>query len=475
MTFVAPVIAAAQSNSPLEKGIDSFTQLKYPEAKSYFEQAAKEGVAEGYTMLSYMYYEGEGVSEDFAKAEELAMKAYKMGDLKAFYVRGRIWLNESNKPYNLLADPFFGKAVKAIRERADQGNIFWKTLLGYCYNRGLGVMQNYQKAIEIYNKGVEANYAVATYHLGFMHLRGEDFPVDFDLALSLFRKSLAMGYRGSLWAIYQVAYIYHNDFDDVPQDLKKALSLYQELLPYEYGPAYTGIGRLMNKDFNAAKVMLEKGIALGDGEAASELALHYLDRDTAVSHKYYDLALKMNDNTGYAEAGLSHLYKADKAKAQHYAFRALAKGAPFNYVFIPPVENGEIAPDFDLPTPDGKMVSLSSLRGQYVLLDFWAAWCGPCRQESPNLLYSYRNFRDKGFTILSVSVDEDRAKWLDAIAKDVLEWTNVSDLNGWHSAAGKLYGVSAIPQNYLIDPSGKIVAINLRGKELLEVLKNTIK
>ncbi|MFV0365313.1 MAG: redoxin domain-containing protein [Mangrovibacterium sp.] len=130
------------------------------------------------------------------------------------------------------------------------------------------------------------------------------------------------------------------------------------------------------------------------------------------------------------------------------------------------VSEGKPAPDFTLPTPDGTAVSLSDFRGKYVLLDFWASWCGPCRKENPNVLAAYKKFNSKNFDILAVSLDKDKAKWEEAIEKDGLPWTHVSDLKFWQSEAAALYGVKSIPASFLIDPNGVIVAKNLRGAEL---------
>ncbi|MCC2546219.1 AhpC/TSA family protein [Hymenobacter sp. BT175] len=127
---------------------------------------------------------------------------------------------------------------------------------------------------------------------------------------------------------------------------------------------------------------------------------------------------------------------------------------------------GAAAPDINLASPDGKSIALSSLRGKYVLVDFWASWCGPCRRESPNVVKLYNRFKGKGFEIYSVSFDQDRGKWLKAIADDQLAWTHVSDLKGWESAAGQTYGVKSIPMTVLLDPQGRIIAKNLRGEQL---------
>ncbi len=128
---------------------------------------------------------------------------------------------------------------------------------------------------------------------------------------------------------------------------------------------------------------------------------------------------------------------------------------------------GSLAPEIDLPNPAGKNIKLSSLRGKYVLIDFWAAWCGPCRKESPNMVKLYEEFNPKGFDIYSVSLDKTKNDWEKAIKKDGLEkWTHVSDLQYWNSAAGQAYGVESIPFTVLIDKEGKIIAKGLRGDDL---------
>lgn len=133
------------------------------------------------------------------------------------------------------------------------------------------------------------------------------------------------------------------------------------------------------------------------------------------------------------------------------------------------------APDFTAPDTKGKAISLSSFKGKYTLVDFWASWCGPCRQENPNVVLAYHKYHPKGFTILSVSLDNNKDKWEEAIKQDKLNWNHVSDLKGWQSSVAVLYGVRGIPTNFLLDKDGKIIAKDLRGADLEKKLAEVIK
>src|SRR5690606_36143494 len=132
---------------------------------------------------------------------------------------------------------------------------------------------------------------------------------------------------------------------------------------------------------------------------------------------------------------------------------------------------GQKAPDFESIDPNGKVVKLSDFKGKYTLLDFWASWCAPCRQENPNIVEQYERFKDKNFTVFGVSLDDSTSAWLKGIKDDNLNWIQVSDLQRWNSEPAQLYKINAIPASFLIGPDGTILAKNLRGKALGEFLE----
>jgi thiol-disulfide isomerase/thioredoxin len=173
-----------------------------------------------------------------------------------------------------------------------------------------------------------------------------------------------------------------------------------------------------------------------------------------------------------------HAVKEAAFNALNPAFRHLANVSGYKKRLdrtATQVSVGEMAPEISLPDTSGREVALSSLRGKVTLVDFWASWCGPCRRENPNVVAAYKKYHPKGLEIYAVSLDRDKGHWTQAIEKDKLPWIQVSDLLQWESKAARAYGVQGIPNNFLLNKDGKVIATNLRGKTLEGKLKGLLK
>lgn len=192
-------------------------------------------------------------------------------------------------------------------------------------------------------------------------------------------------------------------------------------------------------------------------EHNKSLAVFIALGDVKDQKKYFELAEK-----GIGESFPNSQYHQVLKQAVQ-AINAPAQSAPKqNGVGI-----GDLAPELNMPSPDGEIITLESLRGKYVLIDFWASWCGPCRRENPNVVKAYNKYKEAGFEVYSVSLDRDKNRWIQAIQQDGLIWpSHVSDLKQWQSAATGLYGFSGIPYTVLIDKEGKVIATRLRGSQL---------
>jgi len=208
-----------------------------------------------------------------------------------------------------------------------------------------------------------------------------------------------------------------------------------------------------NSIINQSNILMVDKIAKNTNMYSSIMAIQALDPD-----KYSDLYKSL-------DAGLSKKFPNDKNVIMFHDVveRMLSTNV------------GQFAPEISLPTPNGKEIALSSLKGKLVLIDFWASWCGPCRKEMPNVVKIYSKFKNKGFEIYGVSLDQDKEKWMEAITKDGINWPQVSDLKYWDNVAARIYNVQGIPYTVLIDKDGKIIAKNLRGQELEKKIAEVLK
>ncbi len=232
--------------------------------------------------------------------------------------------------------------------------------------------------------------------------------------------------------------------------LKKIYSSYQG------NPKMDSVGRALDMQYNLIKqnesLSLKKFI---DNNSTSLASLTVIDRLSS-------------------ETDVEYYIKLDKGLFAKYPNSSYVKMFHSRVSEMNKLGIGSIAPEITLPTPDGKSVSLSSYRGKVVLVDFWASWCRPCRAENPTVVKAYNAYHSKGFEVLGVSLDKDKAAWQKAIADDRLTWTHISDLGMWSSSVVKLYNLNGIPFSVLLDKEGKIIAKGLRGEELENALSKLL-
>ncbi len=246
--------------------------------------------------------------------------------------------------------------------------------------------------------------------------------------------------------------VYEQRLDSLMKGMQAAVASGDQDLRVQLGNAYNDA----RKEY---REYLVNHIEKNPGSVANYSILQRMDPG-----QDFELYLKVRDALGERMAGYFFFdalaERIAQVERQRQAENFLAPGSP--------------APDIILPDPDGKNIALSSLRGKYVLIDFWASWCKPCRLENPNVVKMYKKYSGKNFEIYGVSLDRDRDKWLEAIKEDKLTWPHVSDLQFWNSAAAQLYNIQSIPFTLLIDPEGNVVQKNLRGRNLENKLEELL-
>ncbi len=222
----------------------------------------------------------------------------------------------------------------------------------------------------------------------------------------------------------------------------------------KYQDLFNGKGRYEVDFMNEAATAVEKFVGTHPSSFISPLAIYRHNQITGDFAKQEQMFSTLTDPIKASQIG-------------NYISQQIEQNKTAGY--------GKPLADFSQADTSGKEITLASFKGKYVLVDFWASWCGPCRAENPNVVRTFEQYKNKNFTVLGISLDRDKQKWIDAIAADGLNWTQLSDLKFWSNSVAQQFGIQSIPQNFLIDPQGNLIAKNLRGAALEYKLMQVIK
>lgn len=283
--------------------------------------------------------------------------------------------------------------------------------------------KQYNKAVTLYKQAAEQGNAAAQNSLGFCYKRGYGVTQNLTQAFYWYQKAAN---QGNISGQCNLGTYYYDK-----KNYEQAVYWYQKSAGKGYANAQYSLGFCYEYGYGVTK-------------------------DSANAINWYQKAAKQGN--GYAKMALQHLQNNLNTNSQQQA-----------------PELGTQVPDLAMQTPNGKLMKISDFKGKYVLVDFWASWCPPCRAENPNVVQAYNKYKNKNFTILGVSLDMDKSAWLQAIKDDNLTWNHMSDLKYWNSKAVKIYKIDGIPFNVLIDPTGKIIAKSLRGDDLDNKLSQVLK
>ena len=238
-----------------------------------------------------------------------------------------------------------------------------------------------------------------------------------------------------------------------------------------------------NEELNALRAKIEEASAARRFKTASELREKLEKASDKAQGKLDDILRRNGDNlfSVYVRTAgmeqlplpaLKELYAGLSDEARRWE---PAKFVAARIAQLEQVDRGAVAPDFTLPDPDGAEVSLYGLKGKVKIIDFWASWCGPCRMENPNMVRLYADYKDKGLVVVSVSLDTSRERWLEAVAKDGMTWTQVCDLGGWKSPVVQQYDIHEVPTIFVLDENNRIIAKNLRAEKLRAFVEERLK